>query len=169
MNDDELTSLELRCPDDGHVLRMNTEQDVHYAECRHCDGIWLPGESIAKPGRLSLPSRRRKPFVATLERNCPRCWVRLEELHVEEHLIDECPKCHGVWLDPGEYRAVRRRATAIRIGNERPSLRKPRSRAAKILNRILDIVGFLFVEEKEPFGEMPEVDPKSFIPRPRRR
>ena len=37
---------------------------------------------------------------------CPRCWVEAEKNEVEifgpNIIIDVCPKCNGIWLDPGE-------------------------------------------------------------------
>lgn len=37
---------------------------------------------------------------------CPKCWVEMhareEEIFGPNIEIDICPKCHGIWLDPGE-------------------------------------------------------------------
>jgi Zn-finger nucleic acid-binding protein len=38
--------------------------------------------------------------------DCPRCWVEAERKEAEifgpNIEIDVCPKCNGIWLDPGE-------------------------------------------------------------------
>ena len=41
-----------------------------------------------------------------LNRNCPICNVGLNIRMVEEVEIDECPKCHGVYLDHGEIKKI---------------------------------------------------------------
>jgi Zn-finger nucleic acid-binding protein len=33
---------------------------------------------------------------------CPKCGVTMREREVGEVIIDICPQCRGVWLDPGE-------------------------------------------------------------------
>ena len=44
-------------------------------------------------------------------KDCPRCWVKMEKERLEvfgpDIEVDRCPKCQGVWFDPGELsRAV---------------------------------------------------------------
>ena len=34
--------------------------------------------------------------------NCIRCHVRMIKSEKEGVLVDQCPKCKGVWLDAGE-------------------------------------------------------------------
>lgn len=170
MTGDELLRPDLRCPDDGHLLRENTAQDIPYWECRHCDGLWFMREAIEMPGRLSLPTKRRKPMVAADRRSCPVCWLELKELDVDDHVIDECPKCGGVWLDPAEFRAVRRRSARARVRRALPSLRGPRSRVGRLMQRLVDIFGLVMIEEN-PTIALEDPDPKSYIPkaRPRRK
>ncbi len=33
---------------------------------------------------------------------CPKCGTRLHERRVDGVAVDECPACHGMWLDQGE-------------------------------------------------------------------
>jgi Zn-finger nucleic acid-binding protein len=40
---------------------------------------------------------------------CPECFRALESQRVEGVEIDRCVYCKGVWLDAGEYDAVRKR------------------------------------------------------------
>lgn len=46
---------------------------------------------------------------ARRSRVCPQCTEPLESQRVEGVEIDRCVKCKGVWLDAGEYDAVRKR------------------------------------------------------------
>ena len=43
---------------------------------------------------------------------CPKCWVPLDIQHIEifgpDIEIDVCPKCEGIWLDPGELKKMLR-------------------------------------------------------------
>jgi hypothetical protein len=44
---------------------------------------------------------------------CPRgCPTKLVEQSFRDILIDRCPTCHGVWLDPGELEKVSRETAA---------------------------------------------------------
>ena len=44
--------------------------------------------------------------------DCPRCWVEAERYEVDVFgpniEIDECPRCRGIWLDPGELNKLLR-------------------------------------------------------------
>ena len=47
-----------------------------------------------------------KKVIMEKKIDCPRCWVEAKREEVEifgpNILIDICPKCNGIWLDPGE-------------------------------------------------------------------
>lgn len=49
---------------------------------------------------------------------CPECGAYLIAARVEGIEIDRCKDCQGIWLDAGEYDAVRKR---IEILGEKPS------------------------------------------------
>lgn len=38
--------------------------------------------------------------------SCPRCDGRLHEKTFEDVTIDQCDRCHGVWLDAGELEQI---------------------------------------------------------------
>ncbi len=40
---------------------------------------------------------------------CPKCGGTLAERKVDEVAVDECPSCHGIWLDAGELEVLSRR------------------------------------------------------------
>ncbi len=37
---------------------------------------------------------------------CPRCGQILKEQTFQKILIDQCPGCHGIWLDAGELEQI---------------------------------------------------------------
>ena len=39
---------------------------------------------------------------------CPKCGTRLSSHTLHDVSLDECPSCHGVWLDAGELEALGR-------------------------------------------------------------
>ena len=40
---------------------------------------------------------------------CPKCGTRLQQRMVDGVSVDECPSCHGMWLDAGELETLGRR------------------------------------------------------------
>ena len=114
---------DLRCPDDAHMLHIAIEGRVTFAVCRHCDGVWFSREAIEGPDTVRLPepaNRPRKNKRAADVRRCAQCAVPLDAEDVDGVVIDVCPQCGGVWLDPGEYQAARRRSARISARAHRP-------------------------------------------------
>ena len=141
----------MRCPDDAHLLQVETSGKVTFAVCRHCDGIWFSREAIEGRDRVSLSepvSVLRKNDNPEQARSCPQCGFRLDKEKVEEIVIDVCPKCGGVWLDPGEYRAARRRSVRMRLERDVASLKPKRSKVGKAFEWVLDFIGETFVEKR---------------------
>src|SRR5687767_8741021 len=98
-------SAGLRCPDDGHLLRAIETASVPFASCRHCDGLWFTQDAIDKGGKPALPPvSERQPAKRSTQakRACPQCSVGMVAENVDDVVIDVCPACGGVWLDPGE-------------------------------------------------------------------
>src|SRR6185503_10555385 len=40
---------------------------------------------------------------------CPRCGIQLNQRDLHGVSIDECARCHGIWLDKGELESVVKR------------------------------------------------------------
>jgi len=40
---------------------------------------------------------------------CPKCGAELQARSLHEIKLDECPSCHGVWLEAGELQELARR------------------------------------------------------------
>jgi Zn-finger nucleic acid-binding protein len=104
----------LRCPADHHSLKVQTVGSATFAHCVHCAGIWLTREALLPPSldpaslppatRIASPTKRKRRSALA----CPECNGRLTPERVEGIEIDRCSRCVGVWLDAGEYDAVRR-------------------------------------------------------------
>ena len=105
----------LRCPVDGFPLVPQAIGAASIAVCEKCSGIWFTREALLHPSvdPASLPPASRTPIPATRKRrrsaSCPICRRPLLAESVEGIDIDRCVNCAGVWLDPGEYDAVRHR------------------------------------------------------------
>ena len=161
------SSLDLRCPDDGHVLQANHDLPVPFASCRHCDGLWFTREAMESEERPMLPPMNgplrtsRQPNVT---RACPQCATKMNAEAVGEAVIDVCGSCGGIWLDPGEYRAARSRSVRRRIEREMPSLRQSSSRVGRFLGGVLDAIGEQWIED-----DPTTFDPREVVPRQRKR
>lgn len=86
-------------------------------QCPSCEGLWFAKSSelqkLSKVADLSafefvhLPSveKQMEPLI------CPNCsdkrlMDKIEHKRDRRVIMDVCPKCHGVWLDPGELDAI---------------------------------------------------------------
>jgi hypothetical protein len=48
---------------------------------------------------------------AVAHMRCPKCGARLVQGRMHGVSVEECPACHGVWLDQGELQELGRRET----------------------------------------------------------
>ncbi|WP_407810038.1 TFIIB-type zinc ribbon-containing protein [Spirulina subsalsa] len=95
-------------------------EQVVYAEievdrCTQCHGIWfdsreaeqlktIEGSEILDDGE-EVVGDRYDPSAKPL--SCPRCRTPLlQMLDIDQHSIwyEKCVKCHGIWLDAGEFK-----------------------------------------------------------------
>ncbi len=111
----------MKCPyNQVELVKEIWEADVEVDVCPKCHGIWLdPGEleriqqtqeidysqelqAALNEDALAYNHERQLQEEAIA---CPSCGARMTK---EEHgfnqwiVIDICPSCHGIWLDPGE-------------------------------------------------------------------
>ena len=93
-------------PAEGKAVVMITHQMELAAEADHIFAL-LAGQLVDKTSdikqRLSDVPKKSK------ERQCPICQdaILLNEIEYQKGvLIDQCPQCHGVWLDKGELEMV---------------------------------------------------------------
>ena len=117
----------LRCPVDGCGLAPRAIGPASIAVCEKCSGIWFTREALnhpsVDPAALPRASRTRIPTTGTRRKfaSCPVCRRALLAERVEGIDIDSCVHCDGVWLDPGEYDAVRHRIEHRNRGAEAQS------------------------------------------------
>jgi len=117
----------MRCPVDRHPLSVQAIAAVSFATCSECAGVWLTRKALeapsVEPTALQAESRRAQILKRSgrKARICPECIHSLESQRVEGVEIERCMYCKGVWLDAGEYDAVRKR-----IEVQPPGIIKPR-------------------------------------------
>ena len=73
---------------------------------------------IAFPPLLKLLKKERE-HRADSERHCLRAACEnqlMERVPIDQVEIDKCPKCGGVWLDPGELELLLKRAKGSKNG-----------------------------------------------------
>jgi Zn-finger nucleic acid-binding protein len=104
-----------RCPVDRTLLVEQVVGHASLATCSECAGIWLTrGARVSPtvdPALLPAASRIAREQSRRLRKIlvCPGCGAYLIAERVEGVEIDRCKECQGIWLDAGEYEAVRKR------------------------------------------------------------
>ncbi len=97
------------CPRDQQILASNDVSGYRYYSCEQCHGFWIPGAALHRVlSESSIVELRAVPRASPSEVPCPDCRAAADALMVEECRLDLCPRCHGVWLDPGEAHRLRR-------------------------------------------------------------
>lgn len=97
------------CPRDRQILASNDVSGYRYYSCEQCHGFWIPGASLHRVlSARGITDLRGVPRSGPSEMPCPDCHAHCDSLVIEGCRLDHCPSCHGVWLDSGEVRQVRR-------------------------------------------------------------
>ena len=52
-------------------------------------------------------------------RRCPRCHLPMREMQLETVTVDRCPRCRGLWFDPGELTRATGRPVPEELGTTR--------------------------------------------------
>jgi Zn-finger nucleic acid-binding protein len=107
------------CPEDGTTLQETDSHGVTIHECPQCHGRWFDRDELRRAKDSVDPDLRWldfDPFVGQTvqreagrpERLCPRDAVPLGVMPYEKSGVrmDECSKCHGVWLGDGEFERI---------------------------------------------------------------
>ena len=86
-----------------HTLRPSMEPEKE--SCHRCGKTRTPhrleNRPTCGPCQAQLHAIKEKRFA------CPVDGTRLEKHILEKRIvIDKCPKCQGVWLDPGELEVI---------------------------------------------------------------
>ncbi|OIQ29335.1 MAG: hypothetical protein BM564_06460 [Bacteroidetes bacterium MedPE-SWsnd-G2] len=78
--------------------------------CSHCNTNKTKREF---EGRPTCPDCKTKMLLSREpKRICPVDGEVLTKEHSNEIILDRCPKCKGIWLDPGEIEAIKEAAKA---------------------------------------------------------
>ena len=115
----------MKCPLDGNELAKQTyESNIEIDKCPQCGGMWLDDNELERIQDVSerdysaeierLPNVVDQAYAMALAGskpavNCAGCGQEMERTEhggCSQILIDNCPKCGGVWLDEGELKAL---------------------------------------------------------------
>ncbi len=101
-----------RCPACGHTLESGVHKGVPFLGCRRCRGAWFEAGVLARATEtdVDLPPLPGTVRVKGSRLACPRCRLQLDmrPYSLESGVtVDVCPGCGGVWLDHGEYGAIK--------------------------------------------------------------
>jgi len=111
----------MKCPVCGHELTQKGSGNITVDACEGgCGGIWFDRFELPKVDEKEetaggvLLNIEKSPEIEVdpdRKRRCPRCVNIVMMRHFysikKQVLVDECPKCAGIWLDAGELAAIR--------------------------------------------------------------
>ena len=106
----------MECPKCSGTLQPEIHEGVQIDRCEACKGIWFDmgeREELAKvPGSESIDreATRRVALDNKARVLCPRDKQQMTRMvHPAKPTVwfESCPNCHGVFLDAGEFRALK--------------------------------------------------------------
>jgi Zn-finger nucleic acid-binding protein len=111
----------MKCPACGRELSQVVAGDVTIDACKEgCGGLWFDqlelrrfDEPSETAGEVLLDIHRKEGVQIDQgpRRKCPKCKTVPMMRHFfsvkRQVQVDECPKCGGYWLDPGELATIR--------------------------------------------------------------
>ena len=110
----------MNCPACGTAMTEIAAGDVKVQACKGgCGGLWFDEWTLGKVDQpdqsageslLNIPQNASLKVDQSPRRKCPRDSVVMMR-HFwsvkRDVVVDECPKCEGIFLDPGELTAIR--------------------------------------------------------------
>ena len=110
----------MNCPACGTAMTEIAAGDVKVQACKGgCGGLWFDEWTLRKVDQpdqsageslLNIPQNASLKVDQSQRRKCPRDSVVMMR-HFwsvkRDVVVDECPKCEGIFLDPGELAAIR--------------------------------------------------------------
>lgn len=104
----------MKCPACSALLFRRVIEEIELDVCKNCHGTWFDRFELQK---ISATEFEETPVFDVdvsnepkLDRRCPKDRFPLMRHFFSKNIrlmIDTCPKCAGIWLDPGEFSAVR--------------------------------------------------------------
>ena len=108
----------MKCPVDRKELEEISDNGIEHYECPTCKGVWMtdralraivaqidPDAAFALPLAVDRPSRKRDTSEALIK--CPLDGIGVHKHKLGKVAVDICPVCAGIWLNPGEFDAVK--------------------------------------------------------------
>lgn len=103
------------CPKCGNSLETLKFDDIEIDRCCQCAGLWfdsleaeklkaIQGSEILDLGDPEINSHYDR---LSKEIKCPKCrskMIRMLDIDLYMIWYEKCSKCHGVWLDKGEFK-----------------------------------------------------------------
>jgi Zn-finger nucleic acid-binding protein len=112
-------ATEDKCPADGTKLDRYSIHHMEFEGCPKCHGMWLVKDELRKlknkteEGRLHWLNDEidniEKTAVIRSDRSCAKgdgAKMLSVVFGKSSVVIDWCPKCHGMWLDRGEFDSI---------------------------------------------------------------
>ncbi|HRE16399.1 MAG TPA: zf-TFIIB domain-containing protein [Rhodocyclaceae bacterium] len=82
----------------------------HVQRCVRCSGVFVNGHVLREVRAHSALHLHKNANAASRTKPtkvaCPNDSTHMVALNYKGVEIDVCPKCHGVWLDPGELEKI---------------------------------------------------------------
>ena len=77
--------------------------------CKQCGGVWFDEGELKEVLDVAVQDMRIRNDVAESDRNCPKCDRALMAFNYPRTKvrIDSCSDCLGLWLDAGEFKAIK--------------------------------------------------------------
>ena len=100
------------CPECGRNLEPYKVKGFELDRCTVCRAIWFDTFELAAVARCGLPAVTE---TGPSKRRCPKCELALQQRRMGPVLVDGCTRCHGVFLDNGEYERLRKGRVPVRL------------------------------------------------------
>ncbi|WP_013322577.1 zf-TFIIB domain-containing protein [Gloeothece verrucosa] len=103
------------CPKCNSTLESLIFDNIEIDRCRQCAGLWFDSleaeklKAIQGSETLDLgdPAVNSRFDRVLQEIKCPKCrgkMLRMLDIDLYTIWYEKCTKCHGVWLDAGEFK-----------------------------------------------------------------
>ena len=104
----------MRCPKCEGTLKPLVIDGVEVDRCGSCAGIWFDKrelvEVLPREGARELETGQDTDDLNQKRAQCPKDGARLMRVNSARNntvTLDTCRVCQGVWLDAGEFKALR--------------------------------------------------------------
>jgi Zn-finger nucleic acid-binding protein len=108
----------MKCPKCEGEFSTRYVKDVQVEECNQCHGVWFDANELEEATREVDRDLRWMEFdlwknqdnidVSQGNLTCPRCNIPMAKVKygTTEVRVDTCMRCHGIWLDKGEFEQI---------------------------------------------------------------